>query len=160
MTQTTIPQSGKRRSSRIAGFYERSLPDRVAAVAQWAGLDAAEQATLLGMTGLNATQADHMIENVIGVYALPMGMALNFLINGEDYLIPMVVEEPSVVAACSFAAKLARAGGGFTTSSDVPVMIGKIQVMDVDYVYAAARIGGGIRDLLLVMTNIPLFNAD
>ena len=155
MTQTTIPQSGKRRSSRIPGFYERSLPDRVAAVAQWAGLDSAEQATLLGMTGLNATQADHMIENVIGVYALPMGMALNFLINGEDYLIPMVVEEPSVVAACSFAAKLARAGGGFTTSSDDPVMIGQIQVLNVDNVYAAAGKVWEIRDQLLDKANDP-----
>src|SRR5579859_4178727 len=115
---TQIPQTGKRRSSRLSGFYQRALPDRVAAVAQWAGLDSSEQAALLGMTGLNATQADQMIENVVGIYALPLGIATNFQINGKDYLIPMVVEEPSVVAACSFAAKLARDGGGFTTSSD------------------------------------------
>ena len=93
MTQAT---PNKRRSSRIPGFYERSLPDRVAAVAQWAGLDGADQATLLGMTGLSATQGDQMIENVIGIYALPLGIATNFLINDKDYLIPMVVEEPSV----------------------------------------------------------------
>ena len=98
----TLSQAPKRHSSRISGLYQRSLPDRVALVAQWAGLDASEQATLLGMTGLNATQADQMIENVIGVYALPMGLATNFLINDKDYLIPMVIEEPSVVAACSF----------------------------------------------------------
>jgi hydroxymethylglutaryl-CoA reductase len=169
MAKTT--QNSKRRSSRIPGFYQRALPDRVAAIAQWAGLDAGEQATLLGMTGLNATQADQMIENVIGLYSLPMGVAINFLVNGQDYLIPMVIEEPSVVAACSFAAKLARSGGGFTTSSDEPVMIGQIQVLDVNNVYAAAgrvwdiredllrvasdsdpvitRLGGGARDIEL-----------
>jgi hydroxymethylglutaryl-CoA reductase len=110
----------------------------MAVVAQWAGLDSAEQATLLGMTGLNATQADQMIENVVGIYALPMGVATNFVINGKEYLVPMVIEEPSVVAACSNSAKLARAGGGFTTSTDEPVMIGQMQVLDVDNVYAAA----------------------
>src|SRR5437868_14523136 len=99
---TNLPQGQKRRSSRLSGFYQRNLPDRVATVAQWAGLDSSEQATLLGITGLNSTQADQMIENVVGVYALPIGIATNFLINGKDYLIPMVVEEPSVVAACSF----------------------------------------------------------
>ena len=79
-----------------------------------------------------------MIENAVGVYALPLGIATNFLINGEEYLIPMVVEEPSVVAAVSNAAKLFREGGGFTTSSDEPIMIGQIQVLDVEDVYAAA----------------------
>src|SRR5579871_454979 len=77
------PQSSSKHSSRLAGFYERSLPDRVAQVAQWSGLDADAEATLLGMTGLNSTQADHMIENVIGIYALPLGLATNFLINGK-----------------------------------------------------------------------------
>src|SRR5947207_9717261 len=150
MTQNT---SAKRRSSRISGFYEKPLPDRVATIAQWAGLDSAEQATLLGMTGLNATQADQMIENVIGVFGLPLGVALNFLVNGQDYLIPMAVEEPSVVAGCSFAAKLVRAGGGFTASSDEPVMIGQIQVLDVPNVYAAAGKVWEIREDLLRKVN-------
>ncbi len=127
-----------RRSSRLPGFYQRPLAERAAVVAQWAGLERDDQAVLLGLAGLNAQQADHMIENVIGVYALPLGVATNFLINGEDYLIPMVVEEPSIVAGVSFAAKLARGGGGFITSADDPVMIGQIQVLDVDNVYAAA----------------------
>ena len=108
MTQQTSTR--RRPSSRLSGFYQRKLPERVGAVAQWAGLSTDEQAVLLGMTGLNTTQADQMIENVIGTYALPMGIAVNFLINGQDYLIPMVVEEPSVVAACSFAARLIRDG--------------------------------------------------
>jgi hydroxymethylglutaryl-CoA reductase len=160
-----------RRSSRLPGFYQRPLAERAAMVANWAGLDRDEQAVLLGLPGLNATQAELMIENVIGIYALPLGIATNFLINGQDYLIPMVVEEPSIVAGVSFAAKLARGGGGFITTADEPVMIGQIQVVDVDNVYAAAgrvweakaklleeanqvdrvlvNLGGGARDLEL-----------
>ena len=76
-----------------------------------------------------------MIENAIGIYSLPLGIATNFQVNGKDYLIPMVIEEPSVVAAVSNAARLFREGGGFTTSSDEPVMIGQIQVLDLEDVY-------------------------
>lgn len=125
-------------TSRISGFYKRSLAERAALVAQWAGLTPQEQTTLLGISGLNASQADHMIENAVGVYALPLGIATNFLINDKDYLVPMVVEEPSVLAAVSNAARLFREGGGFTTSSDEPVMIGQMQVLDLEDVYAAA----------------------
>ena len=127
-----------RRPSRLPGFYKRPLPERAAIVAQWAGLNRDDQAVLLGLSGLNATQAEHMIENVVGVYALPFGIATNFLINGMDYLIPLVVEEPSIVAGVSYAARLARSGGGFIVTTDDPVMIGQIQVLDVDNVYAAA----------------------
>ncbi|MCC7206919.1 MAG: hydroxymethylglutaryl-CoA reductase, degradative [Anaerolineae bacterium] len=159
------------RTSRLPGFYQRSLPERAALIAQWAGLDPDEQGALIGITGLTPVQADHMIENVIGVYALPLGIATNFQINGRDYLIPMVIEEPSVVAACSFAARLVRDSGGFTVASDEPIMIGQMQVMGVENVYAAAgkvwemreellnranmtdpviaRFGGGARDLEL-----------
>jgi hydroxymethylglutaryl-CoA reductase len=136
-------------SSRIPGFYKRSLAERAAVVAQWADLSPQEQSTLLGLTGLNANHADNMIENAIGVYALPLGVATNFLINDEDYLIPMVVEEPSVVAAVSNAAKLFRDGGGFQASSDDPVMIGQIQVMDLDDLYVAAGKIMAHRDQLL-----------
>lgn len=125
-------------TSRISGFYKRSLAERAALVAEWAQLSPTEQSTLLGIGGLNAAQANNMIENAVGIYALPLGIATNFLINGDDYLIPMVIEEPSVVAAVSNAARLFREGGGFTTSSDEPIMIGQIQVLDVDDVYAAA----------------------
>ncbi len=134
----TNEQPARRRSSRLSGFYRRPLAERAAIVAQWAGLTHEEQAALLGISGLTPTQAEHMIENVIGVYALPMGVATNFLINGTDFLIPMVVEEPSIVAGVSYAARLARGAGGFITTADDPVMIGQIQVMDVDNVYAAA----------------------
>ena len=125
-----------KRSSRLPGFYKQTLAERVAIVADWAGLDETEQATLLG-EGLSAAQASQMIENGIGTHALPLGIAANFTINSRDYLVPMAVEEPSVLAAVSFAAKLIRAGGGFTTSASDPIMIGQIQVLDVPDMTAA-----------------------
>ncbi|MFQ5811743.1 MAG: hydroxymethylglutaryl-CoA reductase, degradative [Anaerolineae bacterium] len=118
------------KSSRLPGFYKLGLEDRAAIIAERAGLTASEKAILMGK-GLGPAQADQMIENVVGIHALPLGIAVNFLINGQDYLIPMAIEEPSVVAGASFAARLVREGGGFTTSSDEPVMIGQIQVLDV-----------------------------
>ncbi|MCE7980768.1 MAG: hydroxymethylglutaryl-CoA reductase, degradative [Caldilinea sp. CFX5] len=123
------------RSSRISGFYQKSVAERVALVAGWAALTAAEQAVL--GDSLTVGQADKMIENVIGRYTLPLGIGVNFLINDRDYLIPMVVEEPSVVAAVSFAARLARTGGGFRTGSTEPVMIAQIQLLAVPDAMAA-----------------------
>ncbi len=123
-------------SSRLPGFYKRPLAERAALIAQWAGLSDTDLAAL--RAGLDPSIAENMIENVIGVYGLPMGIATNFLINNRDYLIPMVIEEPSVVAAVSNAAKLFREGGGFSTSSDEPVMIGQIQVLDLTDLQAAA----------------------
>ena len=75
---------------------------------------------LSGAGGLTAEQADHMVENAIGVFGMPLGIARNFRINGKDYLIPMVIEEPSVIAGASFMAKLARAGGGFSAALTPP----------------------------------------
>ncbi len=143
----------QRPSSRLPGFFKRPLAERAALISRWAGLDTSDQAVLLGMAGLNATGADHLIENVVGVYALPLGIATNFLINGRDYLIPMAVEEPSVVAGVSFAARLARDGGGFVASSDDPVMIGQIQVLDVPDVYVAAGQVMAIKEQLLEEAN-------
>jgi hydroxymethylglutaryl-CoA reductase len=125
-------------TSRIPGFYKRPLAERAAMVAQWGDLTTAEQAALLGVGGLTAAHANQMIENAVGIYALPLGIATNFLINDADVLIPMVIEEPSVVAAVSSAARFFREGGGFTTSSDEPIMIGQIQVLDVSDIYVAA----------------------
>lgn len=149
MPHNAAPERG---SSRLSGFYRRSRQERAQIVAAWAGLTPDEQAALAG-GGLSAAQAEHMIENVIGVYALPLGIATNFLINGRDTLIPMVVEEPSIVAGVSFAAKLAREGGGFTTSADEPVMIGQIQVLDVADLDAAAARVLDARDELLAEAN-------
>jgi hydroxymethylglutaryl-CoA reductase len=140
-------------TSRIPGFYKRTLAERAALVAEWAKLTPGEQSILLGIGGLNASQADQMIENAVGVYSLPLGIATNFLINGEDYLVPMVVEEPSVLAAVSNAARLFREGGGFNTSSDEPIMIGQMQVLDVNDVYVAAGAVRGERERLLRVVN-------
>ncbi|HIC89583.1 MAG TPA: hydroxymethylglutaryl-CoA reductase, degradative [Anaerolineae bacterium] len=123
------------RSSRISGFYKLSVEERLRFVADWAGLNEGEIALL--RQGLTTTQGDKMIENVVGTYALPLGIAVNFLINGRDYLVPMVIEEPSVVAGASFAARLVRAGGGFQTESSEPQMIGQMQVLELTDLGAA-----------------------
>ncbi|CAG1005351.1 hydroxymethylglutaryl-CoA reductase [Anaerolineales bacterium] len=117
-------------NSRISGFYNLNIEERRAKLA-----DAANQTpeSLIPFTtgGLSAESADHMIENVIGMYALPVGIGLNFMVNGRDVLVPFVIEEPSVVAGASFMAKLARAGGGFTATTTEPQMIGQIQLINV-----------------------------
>jgi len=105
-------------------------------IGDWADLDENQRALLAGQ-GLNLKQADKMIENVLGTYELPLGIAANFLINGRDYIVPMVVEEPSVVAAASNMARIIRAGGGFQTETSEPVMIGQIQVLDIPDMDAA-----------------------
>ena len=125
------------KSSRLPGFYKLPIAERLQLVADWARLDETEQAVLSGR-GLQAGQANMMIENVLGTFELPLGIACNFLINGKDYIIPMAVEEPSVLAGASYAAKLIRAGGGFQTESSAPVMIGQIQVLDIPDMDAAA----------------------
>jgi hydroxymethylglutaryl-CoA reductase len=125
------------RTSRLPGFYQQTLAERSQAVAAWAGLSPAQRAALDGSGGLTVEQADHMIENVVGTHALPLGVAVNFLVNGREVLVPMAVEEPSVVAGASFMAKLARAGGGFTAHCTEPEMIGQMQVLDTANVHAA-----------------------
>ncbi|NPV57725.1 MAG: hydroxymethylglutaryl-CoA reductase, degradative [Anaerolineae bacterium] len=113
-------------------FYELSLQERRALLQETAGIDASTLAALTGAAGLTDEGANHMIENVVGVFGLPLGIAQNFLVNGREVQVPMVVEEPSVVAGASFMAKLARAGGGFFASCDAPEMIGQMQVIDLD----------------------------
>jgi hydroxymethylglutaryl-CoA reductase len=113
-------------------FYQLSIDERLEHLKNEGVLTDADLMALSGFPGLTHEQADHMIENVVGTYALPMGIAQHFLINGREVLIPMVVEEPSVVAAASFMAKLIRSGGGFTASTTPPEMIGQIQILDVE----------------------------
>ncbi|MGQ0601334.1 MAG: hydroxymethylglutaryl-CoA reductase, degradative [Anaerolineales bacterium] len=119
------------RTSRLPGFYQKSLAERAQIISAWAALSPAELAALDGSAPLTLAQADHMIENVVGTYALPLGIAANFVVNGREVLVPMVIEEPSVVASASFMAKLARAGGGFTATSTEPEMIGQMQLLGV-----------------------------
>jgi hydroxymethylglutaryl-CoA reductase len=117
--------------SRIPGFYNLDLAERLAELGRRSSLTPEELAALNGPGGLAVEQADHMIENVIGTYSLPLGIALNFMVNGQDVLVPMVVEEPSIVAGASFMARLARLGGGFQAHATAPEMIGQMQVLDV-----------------------------
>jgi hydroxymethylglutaryl-CoA reductase len=118
-------------TSRIPGFYNLPQDERLEKLAKAAGLAPQEMATLGASSGLTGEQASHMIENAIGTFGLPLGIGLNFIVNGREVLVPMVIEEPSVVAGASFMAKLVRAGGGFTANTTDPEMIGQIQVLDV-----------------------------
>jgi len=124
-------------SSRLPGFYQKQIKERQAAVAEWAGLSSDELQILAGAKGLSAESADHMVENTVGTFGLPLGIATNFLVNGRDVLVPMVIEEPSVVAGASYAARLAREGGGFVCSSSEPLMISQIQILDLAEPHAA-----------------------
>ncbi len=116
-------------NSRIPGFYRLAPDARLAAVAEQVGLGAAELGAWRD-AGLTLPRADAMIENVVGTFALPCGVAVNLLLNGRDRLVPMVVEEPSVVAAVSNMARLVRAGGGVTAEADASVMIGQVQIIE------------------------------
>src|SRR5262245_58069255 len=123
-------------NSRISGFYNMTLDERRTQLADASHL-APESLLPFTSGGLSPDAADHMIENVIGLYSLPVGIALNFMINSKDVLVPMTLEEPSVVAGASFMAKLARAGGGFTATTTEPHMIGQMQVLDLHNVHLA-----------------------
>jgi hydroxymethylglutaryl-CoA reductase len=123
-------------SSRIPGFYNLTLEERRAKLADASHLTPGD---LLPFTtgGLSAESAEHMIENVLGLYTLPLGIGLNFQVNGRDVLVPMTLEEPSVVAGASFMAKLIRTGGGFQATTSAPEMIGQMQLLDVDDINSA-----------------------
>ena len=158
-------------------FYNLSLDERRAWLAENSGLSPAEIESLGGSAGLTPEQADHMIENVIGVFGLPLGIARYFRVNGRDVLVPMVIEEPSVVASASFMAKLALTGGGFFATTSAPEMIGQMQILDLadapsarlmllekrEELLSAAtavdpvlsRLGGGARDLQVRLLEHP-----
>jgi hydroxymethylglutaryl-CoA reductase len=141
-------------SSRLSGFYQKSVAERLAILADWADLAPSERALL--QENLAVDQADKLIENVVGRYSLPLGIGVNFLINKRDYLIPMVIEEPSVVAAVSYAARLARYGGGFRTGSTEPIMIAQIQLLDVsDFAQAESAILAEKAELLALADTSP-----
>jgi hydroxymethylglutaryl-CoA reductase len=155
--------------SRIAGFYNLPLDERLDKIAEAAGISPDELAAFRTPNGLADEKADAMIENAVGTFGLPLGIGLNFVVNGREVLVPMVIEEPSVVAGASFMAKLARTGGGFTATLSAPEMIGQLQVLDVKDLMAASmelhehkaellaeadsidpvlmKFGGGARDL-------------
>ena len=126
-------KSAPERGSRIPNFFRMSIRERISALHQ-RGLLTDDDIQLLasGEHTLKLPVADKMIENVVGVFGLPMGLALNFLINGRDYAVPLVVEEPSIVAGLSGAARMARLSGGYTAESTAPILIGQVQAVDID----------------------------
>jgi len=124
-------------TSRLPGFYKLSLDERRRIAAQALGVELRDLLHALRAGGLDPLTADKTIENVVGTYALPFALTLNVQMNGEDHLVPMVVEEPSVVAAASNAARMIRSGGGFDADSDDPVMIAQVQLDGVPDVEAA-----------------------
>ncbi len=135
-------------TSRIPGFYKVTLDERRRMAAAALGVPVAELDDALTLGGLSARTADKTIENVIGTYAMPFALALNVQMNGRDHLVPMVVEEPSVVAAASNAARMIRMGGGFVSEADAPIMIAQIQLDQVaDPSSAAMRILGAAAEL-------------
>lgn len=125
------------KSSELSGFYKLPVADRVRVVKEFAGLND-EEASLLQKPGaLGLDVANRMVENLVGVMPVPLGVAVNFLINGRDLVVPMAIEEPSVIAAASNAAKMSRAKGGFQATSTDPIMIGQIQTTGVQDAHRA-----------------------
>ena len=138
-------------SSRISGFYKLPPKERLNVIAERAGLSADEVAQL--SAGLGIDQADRMVENVIGTFQVPLGIATNFIIDGRELAIPMATEEPSVIAAASNGARMARDGGGFVTSSTGPVMRAQIQATGIADPFAARQDILAHKDELTKMAN-------
>jgi len=137
------------RDSSISKFFEKTLKERLSAVADFSDLSPDELKIIEDATGgISFEKADNMIENAIGTFSLPLGIATNFRINGKDYLIPMVIEEPSVIAASSKAAKTARIHDGFKAEADESYSIGQIQVVDTDVQAAIPKIIDASHDIL------------
>jgi hydroxymethylglutaryl-CoA reductase len=142
-----------KKTSQISGFYKLSPKERLEKVKEFCELTEEEIVALEKTGSLDLEQADRMIENVVGTFELPVGIAVNFMINGKDYLIPMAIEEPSVVAAASNAAKMARQKGGFQTSNTGPIMIGQIQLTNVKDPYGAKMTILASKEEILKMAN-------
>src|SRR5690625_1578997 len=116
-------------SSRIPGFYNMTVEDRKKHIIEMFNLGEDTAAQLFNEVSLPEETANNMIENVIGTLSLPLGLGLNFTINDKDYVVPMAVEEPSIIASASYIAKTVREAGGFKTDATERVMIGQIQVV-------------------------------
>ena len=139
-------------NSRLKGFYKLSVPERREKLAQLASLSP-EQVNAWADSELSEDTADRMIENVVGRYSLPVGVATNFIIDGEHYLIPFVVEEASVVAAASNMAKRCQSKGGFTSNNTDPIMIGQIQIVNCDNPEASKKSILSAKDELIQLCN-------
>ena len=134
--------------SSIPKFHEKTREERIKIVESFSGLSKEEIKILKSSGGISFDEADNMVENTIGILSLPLGIATNFKINGKDYLIPMVIEEPSVIAAASKAAKIARKHGGFTMEADQSYSIGQIQVIGADARSSIPKIKNASKEIL------------
>ena len=135
--------------SSISKFFEKSRKERLDVVANFANLSSEDLEILQNSNGgISYDKADKMVENAIGTFSLPLGVATNFKINGKDYVIPMVIEEPSVIAAASKGAKIARIKGGFEVTADESYSIGQIQILDVDIPSAIQKIDDSLNEIL------------
>jgi hydroxymethylglutaryl-CoA reductase len=128
-----------KKTSELPGFYKLDMSARRKLAAEHSGLACADLEVLAAGKGLADGQAEHMVENAVGVMGLPLGLCVNMQVDGKDHIVPMAVEEPSVVAACSYAAKLLRQGGGVRSTVSAPLMIGQIQVLEVPDAGAAEQ---------------------
>jgi hydroxymethylglutaryl-CoA reductase len=144
---------GETFTSRLSGFHKLPLGERLGTVSRVARLTSDELVSLRGDGALTTELANQMIENAIGVFSIPLGLGLNLQVNGRDYIVPMAVEEPSVIAAVSFAAKIAREGGGFIGEADDPIMIGQVQVTNFGDPTVASRKLQEHREHLLALAN-------
>ena len=135
--------------SSISKFFEKTLKERLGIVADFSGLSQDKLKIIGDATGgISYNKADNMIENAIGTFSLPLGIATNFRINDKDYLIPMVIEESSVIAAASKAAKIARIHGGFKAEAEQSYSIGQIQVVNIDVQSAIPKVIGASNEIL------------
>ncbi|MBL8934172.1 MAG: hydroxymethylglutaryl-CoA reductase, degradative [Archangium sp.] len=146
MGETTV-------TSRLSGFHKLPVVDRLGMVSRMFKLTPEESHAIGGGTGLTPDLANTMIENAVGIFGLPLGLGLNMQVNGRDYVVPMAVEEPSVIAAVSFAAKIAREGGGFVAEADDPIMIGQIQVTNFGDPTEASKKLVAHKEQLLALAN-------
>jgi hydroxymethylglutaryl-CoA reductase len=141
------------KSARISGFHKLSVSERLRKLQEFASLTDEEVALLNRRAHLDIETVDRMIENVVGTFELPLGIATNLLINGKEYLVPLAVEESSVVAALSNAANMVRSGGGFFTTNTGPVMIAQIQLIDVPDPFGAKMKILEKRDEIMAIAN-------
>jgi hydroxymethylglutaryl-CoA reductase len=140
-------------TSRLSGFHKLEMSERLEHIARMFKLTPEEVEVLRGAENLSVETANTMIENVVGTFHLPLGLGLNLTVNGKDYLVPMAVEEPSIVAAVSFAAKIVREAGGFVAHADDSMMIGQIQVTNYGDPTMAAQIIEDHREQILALAN-------
>src|SRR5262245_53849706 len=149
-----VASAPETQTSRIPGFYRLSVEQRLAFLARGFQLSEHDIEELRNGSALRIDHAVNMVENAIGVFGLPLGLGLNFLVDGREYLVPMAIEEASIIAAASKAALMIRDGGGFRTETSDAVMIGQVQVLELDDAAAGAERVNASREEILRAANL------